>query len=213
MAAPAAAFTVIPLSDIDPDSPLTTGLMVSIRDNAENVFAQLVGDPVGSPTFTPAAEHDHDGVNSKTVDGASLIFIERKEIAADIDPFDFSASLDGDTEKVYKLIGRIVTPTGGSAAFGLRANGGSAGNLTIVRVSATNLLFFEATIHALRTVQTVSVDFTVVSMSSTDDGRSGVVGGNVTLGANLTSLGVEGFDVGTDIKKGSEFTLYQLRQS
>lgn len=67
MAAPTAAFTVIPLSDVDPDSPITTGLVDSLRLNDQNLFAQLVGDPVSSPTFTAAAEHDHDGVNSKAV--------------------------------------------------------------------------------------------------------------------------------------------------
>lgn len=67
MTAPVAPFTIIPLSDVDPDSPIVSSLMDSLRLNDQNLFAQLVGDPVASPTFTPAAEHDHDGVNSKLI--------------------------------------------------------------------------------------------------------------------------------------------------
>jgi hypothetical protein len=212
MAAPAASFTVIPLSDIDPDSPLTTGLMVSIRDNAENVFAQLVGDPVGSPTFTPAAEHDHDGVNSKTVDGANLVLIERKEIAADANTVDFAATLDGDTEKVYMLVGRFFDPGSTSSKYLLRANGAATGiDLTVIRGAGVAPMSFMAIIHALRTVQTISVELAVVSMSIA--ATPGVVGGTTSLGANLTSLGIVDGIGPADIKKGSEFTLYRLRQS
>lgn len=67
MVAPAASFTVIPLADVDPDSPVTTDLMDALRLNDQNLFAQLVGDPVAAPPFTAAAAHDHDGVNSAAV--------------------------------------------------------------------------------------------------------------------------------------------------
>ena len=73
MAAPTAAFTVIPLADVDPDSPVSSDLMNSLRLNDQNLFAQLVGDPVTAPTFTAAAEHDHDGVNSKSVTVPNMI--------------------------------------------------------------------------------------------------------------------------------------------
>ncbi len=72
MAAPSAAFTVIPLADVDPDSPVSTDLMDALRLNDQNLFAQLVGDPVATPPFTPAAAHNHDGVNSAAVAVASL---------------------------------------------------------------------------------------------------------------------------------------------
>lgn len=72
MAPPVAAFTVIPLADVDPDSPVTTDLMNALRLNDQNLFAQLVGDPVAAPPFTPAAAHNHDGVNSAAVAVAAL---------------------------------------------------------------------------------------------------------------------------------------------
>ncbi len=72
MAPPVAAFIVIPLADVDPDSPVTTDLMNALRLNDQNLFAQLVGDPVAAPPFTPAAAHNHDGVNSAAVAVAAL---------------------------------------------------------------------------------------------------------------------------------------------
>ena len=44
-------WTTIPDSDIDPDSPITTGLMTALRDNVAAAFA---GDP-GAPTAVAAA--------------------------------------------------------------------------------------------------------------------------------------------------------------
>ncbi len=67
MAPPVASFTLIPLADVDPDSPVTTDLMNALRLNDQNLFAQLVGEPVAAPPFTAAAAHDHDGVNSALV--------------------------------------------------------------------------------------------------------------------------------------------------
>ena len=72
MAAPVASFTVIPLADVDPDSPVSTNLMDGLRLNDQNLFAQLVGEPVAAPPFTPAAAHNHDGVNSAAVAVAAL---------------------------------------------------------------------------------------------------------------------------------------------
>ena len=40
------AWTVIPDSDIDPDSPVTTGLMTALRDNVAAAFAKDSGAPV-----------------------------------------------------------------------------------------------------------------------------------------------------------------------
>lgn len=59
MPAPSKSFTTIPDSDIDPESPLTTGLMTAYRDNDINLREWLGGN------YTPAVDHDHDGVNSK----------------------------------------------------------------------------------------------------------------------------------------------------
>lgn len=59
MTAPTKSWTSIPDSDIDPESPITTGLMTSIRDNAQHLKEWL-----GS-SYTAAIDHDHDGTNSK----------------------------------------------------------------------------------------------------------------------------------------------------
>ncbi|HKQ24082.1 MAG TPA: hypothetical protein VJT81_06535 [Burkholderiales bacterium] len=63
MTAPSKNFITIPDGDVDPDSPLSTGLMTKLRDNDINV-AEWLGHG-----YTPAQAHDHDGVNSKLIPG------------------------------------------------------------------------------------------------------------------------------------------------
>lgn len=213
MAAPTAAFTVIPLSDVDPDSPVSSSLMDSLRLNDQNLFAQLVGDPVTSPTFVAAAEHDHDGVNSKltaSTGGASLKLIERKEITADVDSFDFAATLDGDTEKVYWFVGRILMNT--NRQITLRANG-DLGLEVVPSDGGNNFAVFGMNIFALRTVQTVSVNLGFAGYRFAAGTGAASFGGQQGLAANLTSLGLESSTAFTDILKGSEFALYEVRQS
>lgn len=67
MAAPTESFTSIPVGDTDPDSPVTTGLMLGLANNDKNLSSQLIGET--SP-FTAAQKHDHDGDNSKLVVGS-----------------------------------------------------------------------------------------------------------------------------------------------
>jgi hypothetical protein len=71
MAAPSKTFSVIPDSDIDPDSPITTGLMTKLRDNDIHLEEWL------GMSYTAAQDHDHDGVNSKLMSGnvAGAIFM------------------------------------------------------------------------------------------------------------------------------------------
>jgi len=61
MAAPSKSFTVIPDSSVDPDSALSTTLAVSWRDN-DLFLEEWLGK-----NFTAAVDHDHDNVNSKSV--------------------------------------------------------------------------------------------------------------------------------------------------
>lgn len=63
MTAPSKNFTAIVDADIDPDSPLTTTLMTAYRDRDQNLEEWLGG------SYTPAVDHDHDGVNSKLLSG------------------------------------------------------------------------------------------------------------------------------------------------
>ncbi len=208
MVAPSKSFTVIADGALDSDSPLTTTLMVNFRDNDIHL-EEWLGD-----SFVAAKDHDHDGVNSSGLSaggGAGLKLIERKEITADVANFDFAATLDGDTEKVYLLVARGLI---GDRQVRLRANGADTGipvadNTAGAGVQNTP---FAAVIHALRTVQTVAVNLSVVSMQAPAV-TINVQGGNVALGANLTSLGMVVSGPGTEIRKGSEFTLYELKQA
>lgn len=61
MPAPSKSFTVIPDGDIDPDSPITTGLMTKFRDNDVHLEEWL------GLSFTAAQDHNHDGTNSASV--------------------------------------------------------------------------------------------------------------------------------------------------
>lgn len=58
MPAPSKNFTAIVDADIDPESPLTTGLMTAYRDRDQNLKEWLGG------SYTAAVDHNHDGVNS-----------------------------------------------------------------------------------------------------------------------------------------------------
>lgn len=58
MPAPTKNFTAVADADIDPDSPLTTGLMTGLRDRDENLRQWLGG------SYTPSIDHTHDGVDS-----------------------------------------------------------------------------------------------------------------------------------------------------
>ncbi|MFZ5697774.1 MAG: hypothetical protein ACOY9J_03475 [Pseudomonadota bacterium] len=63
MPAPSKTFTTIADGDIDPESPITTGLMTSLRDNDIHLQEWL------GKNYTAAVDHDHDGVNSKLMPG------------------------------------------------------------------------------------------------------------------------------------------------
>lgn len=60
-------FDQISDAEIDPDSPITTGLMTKIRDALEHL-EEWLGDG-----FVAAKDHDHDGFNSKQVVGTNSI--------------------------------------------------------------------------------------------------------------------------------------------
>lgn len=69
MTAPSKSYTAIPDSDIDPESPLTTTLMTALRDNDVNVHEWLGG------SYTPAVDHNHDGVNSAILPGNTFGYL------------------------------------------------------------------------------------------------------------------------------------------
>lgn len=63
MTAPSKVFSVIPDTDIDPDSPVTTGLVTKLRDNDQHLEEWLGKD------YTAATNHTHDGVDSALLPG------------------------------------------------------------------------------------------------------------------------------------------------
>ena len=65
MPAPSKSFTVIPDADIDPDSPITTGLMTNFRDN--DIFLQEWLGKTAFDADNAAQDHNHDGVNSAQI--------------------------------------------------------------------------------------------------------------------------------------------------
>lgn len=58
MTAPTKNFTAVADVDIDPESPITTGLMTALRDRDENLRQWLGG------SYTASIDHKHDGVDS-----------------------------------------------------------------------------------------------------------------------------------------------------
>ena len=63
MPVPSKNYSTIPDSDIDPESPITTGLMTAIRDNIVHVY-EWVGYG-----YVAAQAHSHDGVDSALISG------------------------------------------------------------------------------------------------------------------------------------------------
>lgn len=63
MAAPSKPFTAITDAQIDVDSPITETLMTSLRDRDQHNYEWIGG------SYTPAVDHNHDGVNSALLSG------------------------------------------------------------------------------------------------------------------------------------------------
>ena len=64
------AWTVIPDSDIDPDSPVTTGLMTALRDNVAAAFAKDSGAPVLANNYVVEAMMDTASVKNDSLSNA-----------------------------------------------------------------------------------------------------------------------------------------------
>ena len=64
------AWTIIPDSDIDPDSPVTTGLMTALRDNVAAAFAKDSGAPVLANNYVVEAMMDTASVKNDSLSNA-----------------------------------------------------------------------------------------------------------------------------------------------
>lgn len=238
MAPPVASFTVIPLADVDPDSPVTTDLMNALRLNDQNLFAQLVGDPVATPPFTPAAAHNHDGLNSAAVAGANLQFIAATEVSGAAVASVTFAGLDGDTDVFYVLYGTWIP--GVAAPINdpqVRFNAGATGydnsddalttgiwiTGTLLGIGADEHLNFKMEIFAQNQIQGVDLlqaarseaivaDPTPGASISRDD-NAGARTGIALPAANITSLEIISPTAGLTIGIGSRFSLYKLSEN
>lgn len=211
------AFTNIPNSDIDPGSPLTTGLMTALRDNDEFLLAQTKG----------------------------LVLVEKKLITADVTTITFS-SLDGDTDEVYLLVGKFkfAISVGGVYQINLDPNAltTNQGSVNVADtglsiVTATRMAIalgthssnddsvnlVEAMFHARKDVNSVALErvaksgYTMWNSGNVLDG--GVIASRWNENStNLTSLRLSLTATGGDIttsgfRDGSAVALYKLRQS
>lgn len=95
MAAPTYSWNEISSSQTDADSPIDVTLMEGIRQNLA-----LLKEWVGS-SFTPAVDHDHDGLNSKSVVLAdSVVSIAKLKLAQG------SFNINGSSNTIYIPIAR-----------------------------------------------------------------------------------------------------------
>lgn len=78
MAAPSKNFTIISDSAIDADSPITADLMTDFRDNDIHLEEWLGLD------YTAAQNHDHDGVNSATVNISNVLTAYNAQLTTDM---------------------------------------------------------------------------------------------------------------------------------
>lgn len=86
MAAPTYSWNAISSSQTDADSPINTTLMEGIRQNLVHLQEWM------GISFTPAVDHDHDGINSKSVVLAdSVVSIAKLRLAS----ASFGASTGG----------------------------------------------------------------------------------------------------------------------
>lgn len=206
MVAPSKNFTAIADSSIDSDSPLTTGLMISYRDNDIHL-EEWLGDG-----FTAAKDHDHDGVNSKGLVGASLVFLERKVVTGSaITSFDFAVSLNGDTDKLYWLVGKSKNAVVGANGLKIRINSGGSSLLIVTLIPNQGTGHFQILLTADSTVFR-AITGTVTKITDIG-GLSAVALIGVAVPsaeANITSLGFE-VETASAMDVGSEFTLYKMK--
>lgn len=198
------AFTVIPNSDIDPGSPITTGLMTALRDNDDFLLAQTKG----------------------------LVLIEKKIITADTNLVTFSG-LNGEADEVYRIIARIVNTGAPTVEYTLEPNGIASsqisitslisaasisstgtGNLLLARDStaSSGVITFDATFWARKDVNGVGTRRHLTSLWNAFRVEAGQVAGEW----NETTTTVTSLDIVTtssEIRDGSTIALYKMRQS
>ena len=216
MVVPSKAFTVIPDGDVDPDSPVSTNLMTSLRDNDIHL-EEWIGDG-----FTAAKDHDHDGVNSAKVDANDLLnlsavqgaltLVQNQSISSDQNDITFSG-LDGETDGQYLLIARFENPLASSISYTLRLNSDDGnGVINVLTQNQFSTLF--ALIYAKRINESETFEPAAFFHAVEDDGTAGgTISIYTTIAANVTSVIIHGSIAGNNIKQGSRALLYKFKQS
>lgn len=208
------AFETISAAEIDADSPLSTDLFSKIKNSLDFLNTQVAALAAG------------------------LILVEKKLITGDVTSVSFTG-LDGDTDEVYKLFGRIVMSTTANF-YSLQPNGISAnqdeqsvqdygtggGSATTTRLllarsqsSSGVLVTFESTFWAKKNPNAVAVNralqsqysfFTATGPETEGPGIAESLWDDDTT--NVTSLDVVSANA-SDIRDGSTIALYKMRQS
>ena len=217
MVAPSKVFTVLPNSDVDPDSPVSTNLMTSLRDNDIHL-EEWLGDG-----FTAAQDHDHDGINSAKVDANDLLNLGAVQGALTLigTPITVSTAqndmvftgLDGETDGQYLLIARFKNPLASSIDYTLRLNSDD-GNGTIITLTQNQFCTIFAFIYPKRINESVTFEPAAFFFAVEDDGTAGGVNSiYTTIAANVTSVSIHGSIGGNNIGIGSRAKLYKFKQS
>lgn len=113
-------FSTIAASQTQADKPLDTILLDAMRQDIDVLYEWM-----GGPTYTPSTSHNHNGTNSKNVDGASLSLLA-SATALGSATVDFISGLTT-SYNGYMFVGMGIRPdTGGGVA--LRAQTRPAGS-------------------------------------------------------------------------------------
>lgn len=167
--------------------------------------------------------------------GGGLILIEKQTITSAVTDVTFSG-LDGDTDKVYLLMGRIIVPSGGSnpvftwqpngittnqSSQRMYANGGATAadqtsNLWLLDGIVATTVSFSVTIHASKVENSVAMIRNHFGTFQAIYGAGTIAVGTVSgqwneTSTNITSIVVHS-SVASKIGNGSTIALYRLEQ-
>lgn len=176
-------------------------------------------------------------ITSTGVGGTGLILVENSIVTSNSGSFTFSSTLDGDTDGVYVLLGRILC-AGGDHRIRFNPNADTtnqscsslwwysgSGSPTVITESQTYMMLgialtinvtFSITFFAKSSANSVGLQRNYTGTWSSNDG-SNIATGNIAGGWNNTSTNITGLtitspDTSTGIKNGSEFWLYKFSQ-
>ena len=100
-------FSTIAATQTAADKPLDTTLMDAMRQDIDVLYEWM-----GGPIYTPSTSHNHDGVNSRAVSGASYALIEKKTAASSA-TLDFTTGISSAYSEYVLVLKNIRPATNG----------------------------------------------------------------------------------------------------